>query len=445
MRNAVGTGQSLYLRAKRLIPGGTQLLSKRPEMFLPDQWPAYYRRAKGASVWDLDDVEYVDMTISGVGSCPLGFADDDVDNAVIEAIREGSMSTLNCPEEVQLAELLCQLHPWAEMARFTRSGGEAMAVAVRIARARTRRSVVAVCGYHGWSDWYLAANRPGVDVLGGEGLLLPGLDPAGVPPELTGTTVAFRHNSVEELDATVEAHAANLAAIVIEPQRDRRPTDVFLSRARELADETGAILIFDEITSALRLTVGGVHLLFGVNPDLAVFAKAIGNGFPIAAIIGVADVMASAQDSFISSTFWTERTGPTAALATLRKFAEVDGPARLTEAGAFVQATWREAGASAGLAVNVGPAEMPPLSHLGFEHPDGQAVRTLYTQLMLDRGYLDNGTFYATCAHQPELLARWSADCLDAFAELAVAVKRDRLRAELRGPVAHLGFERLTG
>jgi glutamate-1-semialdehyde 2,1-aminomutase len=413
-------------------------------MFLPDQWPAYYRRAKGASVWDLDEIEYVDMTISGVGACPLGFADEDVDNAVIGAIREGSMSTLNCPEEVELAALLCELHPWAEMARFTRSGGEAMAVAVRIARARTRRSVVAVCGYHGWSDWYLAANRSGPDVLGSEGLLLPGLDPAGVPAELAGTTVAFRHNDVDELHATVKAHAAGLAAIVIEPQRGQRPTEEFLGGARELADEAGAVLIFDEITSALRLTEGGVHTLYGVDPDLAVFAKAIGNGFPIAAIIGVADVMESAQTSFISSTFWTERTGPCAALATLRKFADVDGPRRMIDAGRFVQRTWSEAGASAGLDVTVGPADMPSLSHLGFEHPDQQAVRTLYTQLMLDRGYLDNGTFYATCAHRRAILERWAADCRDAFSELAVAIRTDSVRAELRGPVAHQGFERLT-
>jgi glutamate-1-semialdehyde aminotransferase len=414
-------------------------------MFLPDQWPAYYHRAKGASVWDLDGAEYVDMTISGVGTCPLGFADEDVDNAVIDAVREGSMSTLNCPEEVELAELLCELHPWAEMARFTRSGGEAMAVAVRIARAHTRRSVVAVCGYHGWSDWYLAANRSGTDVLGSEGLLLAGLDPGGVPPELAGTTVAFRHNDVDELHATVKAHAARLAAIVIEPQRGERPTDEFLGEARELADETGAVLIFDEISSALRLTVGGVHALYGVDPHLAVFAKGIGNGFPIAAVIGVSEVMKSAQTSFISSTFWTERVGPTAALATLRKFLDLDGPTPLIDAGKCVQRTWKDAAASAGLSVSAGHPDMPPLSHLTFEHPDQRAVRTLYTQLMLDRGYLDNGTFYATCAHRPEVLDRWAGAVGDAFSELSVAVQNDTVRAELRGPVAHQGFERLTG
>ena len=174
-----GTGQRLYSQAKTRIPGGTQLLSKRPEMLLPELWPAYYSKARGVEVWDLDGRRYIDMSYSGLGACVLGAADSDVDEAVRAAIAAGSMSTLNCPEEVELAELLCELHPWAEMVRYARCGGEAMAVAVRIARAHTRRDLVAFCGYHGWHDWYLAANLAEESAL--DGHLLPGLDPAGVP------------------------------------------------------------------------------------------------------------------------------------------------------------------------------------------------------------------------------------------------------------------------
>jgi len=440
---SVGTGQDLYRRAKRLIPGGTQLLSKRPEMFLPDQWPAYYRRAKGASVWDLDDIHYTDMTTSAVGSCPLGFADDDVNTAVVDAIGAGSMSTLNCPEEVELAELLCELHPWAQMCRFARTGGESMAIAVRIARARTKRSVVAVCGYHGWSDWYLAANHADADALG-EGMLLPGLDPGGVPRELAGTTVAFKHNDIDALHAIASQHAGALAAIVCEPQRGERPTPGFLEATREIADQTGAVLIFDEVSAALRLTHGGVHLLYDVEPDIAVFAKAIGNGFPIGAVIGTADVMEAAQTTFISSTYWTERIGPTAALATLRKFARIGGAERLTDAGRRVQAIWRAAGEAAGLQVRVGHPDMPAFSHLEFDHPAPQAVRTLYCQLMLERGYLDNGNCYSTCAHTPEILSHYEEVVSDAFARLSEIVRAGRVIDELRGPVAHTGFARLT-
>ena len=439
-----GSGQQLYRRAKRLIPGGTQLLSKRPEMFLPDQWPAYCSRAAGASAWDLDDVEYVDMTTNGVGSCPLGYADEDVNAAVVEAVRLGSMATLNCPEEVELAEFLCTLHPWAEMCRFARTGGESMAIAVRIARARTKRSVVAVCGYHGWSDWYLAANLTEADALAGEGLLLPGLDPAGVPRELEGTTVTFRHNDIDTLHAIARAHPGDLAAIVCEPQRGERPVPGFLEGAKQIAAETGAVLIFDEVSAALRLVVGGVHLLYGIEPDLAVFAKALGNGYPIGAVIGTADVMEAAQATFISSTYWTERVGPAAAIATLRKFGAIDGPRRLLDAGRQVQAIWRDAGQATGLDVEAGHPDMPPLSHLTFHHAEPQAVRTLYCQLMLERGYLDNGQFYATCAHTPELIDRYGAAVRDAFALVSDATRQNRVVDKLRGPVAHSGFARLT-
>ena len=164
---AAGTGQALYRKARTLIPGGTQLLSKRPERFLPDLWPAYYSKAQGAMVWDLDGREYLDMSILGAGACVLGYADPEVNQAVIEAVQQGSASTLNCPEEVELAALLCELHPWAQMARFARGGGEAMAMAVRIARAFTGREQVAFCGYHGWSDWYLAANLSDTQALDG--------------------------------------------------------------------------------------------------------------------------------------------------------------------------------------------------------------------------------------------------------------------------------------
>ena len=172
---SVNSGAKLYLHAKDRIPGGTQLLSKRPEMFLPDQWPAYYSRCKGCEVWDLDGRRLTDMSTMGIGSCILGYADDDVNLAVREAVDRGSMCTLNSPAEVALADLLCELHPWAQKVRFARCGGEAMAVATRIARAWSGRDKVAFCGYHGWHDWYLAANLADDSNL--DGHLLAGLEP----------------------------------------------------------------------------------------------------------------------------------------------------------------------------------------------------------------------------------------------------------------------------
>ena len=432
--------QDFYQRARRRIPGGTQLLSKRPEMFAPEQWPAYYAKAKGVETWDLDGNKYIDMSLCGIGASVLGFADPDVDAAVKAAIDSGSMCTLNSPEEVELADLLCELHPWAEMVRYTRGGGEAMALAVRIARACTRRDKVAFCGYHGWHDWYLAANLAQGDML--DGHLLPGLESAGVPRGLTGTAIPFRYNHLEELQAIVAAHKDELAAIVMEPVRDHEPEPGFLETVRGFADEIGAVLIFDEVTAAFRMNAGGIHLRYGVNPDIAVFAKAISNGYPMGAIIGTGRVMQAAQTSFISSTYWTERIGPTAALATIRKFREHNVAPHLIEAGNRIQTGWKLAAARAGLDVHV--SGLPPLSHLAFNYENGQAIATLFTQLMLERGFLASKAFYASYAHQDEHIESYLDAASDVFALLAEHVRLRTIEKELGGPVAHAGFHRLT-
>src|SRR4030042_2042584 len=262
-----GKGQSLYKKAKRLIPGGTQLPSKRPEGFLPDQWPSYYSKAQGVEVWDLDNRKYVDMCYMGIGGCILGYADPDVDAAVKTAIDAGSMSTLNCPEEVELAELLFELHPWAAMARYARGGGEAMTVAVRIARASTREDRIIFCGYHGWHDWYLAANLAEKTAL--DGHLLPGLEPTGVPRSLRGTALVFHYNKIDELKTLVSRNKGEFAAIVMEPVRNYEPEPGFLEEVREIATSQKAVLIFDEITSGWGLNTGGAHLKYGVSPDIA--------------------------------------------------------------------------------------------------------------------------------------------------------------------------------
>lgn len=439
-RGAVGSGQELYAKAKRLIPGGTQLLSKRPEMFLPELWPAYYARAAGDEVWDLDGRRYVDMSYSGIGACVLGYADPDVDEAVRGAVARGTMSTLNCPEEVELAELLIELHPWAEMVRYARSGGEAMAMAVRIARAATGRDVVAFCGYHGWHDWYLATNLS--DQAGLDGHLLPGLDPAGVPRGLAGTALPFRYNRIDELEAIVGEHGSDLAAIVLEPIRNQPPEAGFLERVQSLARKAGAVLVFDEITAGWRITCGGAHLVLGVQPDVAVFAKGMSNGYPMAAILGVRSVMEAAQSSFISSTYWTERIGPTAALATIRKFRDRNVERRLDEIGGRIQDGWREAGAAAGLTLHV--EGIRPLGHFAFDGSVAQAARTLFVQLLLERGFLAAPAFYAMYAHRDEHVAKYLEAVREAFRVIGRAIEGGGVERMLQGPVAHSGFRRLV-
>ena len=433
--------QSLYQRAKQLIPAGTQLLSKRPEMYAPDQWPAYFREARGCEVWDLDGRHYYDVASSGIGSCLLGYRHPDVTRAVKRRMMLGGMSTLNPPEEVAFAEVLCDIHPWAEQARFARTGGEAVAVAVRIARATTGRSTAAVCGYHGWHDWYLAANLGDSDRLRGH--LLPGLDPTGVPSELRGTTLPFRYDSREQFQAILDKHGDQLAAVVMEPSRYHAPEPGSLEFVRDRAHQHGALLIFDEISIGWRLCFGGAHLKFGVDPDMAVFAKALGNGHPMAAVIGTRDAMAGAHESFVSSTYWTESVGPAAALAVIDVMRQINVPDHVAHVGTAVRDLWRRHGKRHELPVVVGDG-WPCLDRFHFEHELAGELRTLYTQEMLRRGILAAGSIYPTLAHTDEIIARFGEAIDDVFAELHKDLEMGTVKERLNGPVAHSHFRRLT-
>ncbi|MFC4991831.1 aminotransferase class III-fold pyridoxal phosphate-dependent enzyme [Rubritalea tangerina] len=439
-----GKGQDLYKKAKQLIPGGTQLLSKRPEMFLPDRWPSYYQSAKGAWVKDLDGRGYLDMSTSGIGSCILGTSDSYVNAKVCEAVSRGSMSTLNAPEEVALAEKLCALHPWADRVRYSRSGGESMAIAVRIARASTSKEVVLLCGYHGWSDWYLATNLTHSQGL--DQLLLPGLSPAGVPKGLKGTAVPFHFNDKDGFDALMAEHSGRIAAVVMEPQRYQAPDVEFLKHIRAKVDDESAVLVFDEITSGWRKNIGGVHLLYGVNPDIAVFGKGLSNGIAFGAVVGREEVMEAAQDTFISSTYWTERIGPTAALATIDRFEQLNAPELIEKAGVRVQEIWESQLGKSSLRFSVGDRAMAPLSHMAFCYDDqalNRALKTLWCKEMLERGVLDNGSFYATCAHQEEELSHYES-CVAEVVEVLEQSLREGSVYDRAGTCSHGGFRRLN-
>ena len=277
-----GKGQELYKEAKKIIPGGTQLLSKRPEMFLPNHWPAYYQKATGIEIVTLDGVKMKDFSYMGIGASILGYKDEDVNRAVHKAVDRGSMSTLNCPSEVELTKLLLDLHPWAEMARYTRASGEACNMAIRIGRAASNKDKIAFCGYHGWHDWYLASNWNNGDDL--KEHLLSGLSAIGVPKALKDTAFPFNYNKIEELIEIIKNH--DIGCIIMETQRSESPKDNFLHKVRELCDSHNIILIFDEVSASFRINTGGLHLLHGVNPDMAIFGKSLGNGYPIAAVIG---------------------------------------------------------------------------------------------------------------------------------------------------------------
>lgn len=430
-------GLALYNHAKSLIPGGTQLLSKRPEMFAPDVWPAYYSKAKGCRVWDMDGREFIDMSIMAVGACILGYADDEVDDAVMGAVRNGVNSSLNCPEEVQLAEALIELHPWFGMVRYARGGGEAMGMAVRIARAYTRRDVVLFSGYHGWNDWYLAANL--ADGTGLDGQLMPGLEPNGVPRGLTGTAIPFDANSIESLREKVKGKEKQIAAIVIEPARGEDAPAGYLRDLRELASEIGAVLIFDEITSGFRMCAGGIHRNYGVYPDIAVFAKSMANGYAMSAVMGTEQVMQAAQTTFISSTNWTDRIGPTAALATLKKYQREKVEKHLIILGDKVKNIWLKVSQNSKLSITI--TGLPTLAAFAFNNSSQSIeLNTRFTIEMLKEGFLGFRQFKPSLAHNEKIIDNYKKITEKVFDILV----EDLECTKLNTPKHHRGFQRIT-
>ena len=434
----MGAGQKLWKRAKYVIPGGNMLLSKRAEMFLPDHWPSYFSKAKGCKVWDLEGNEYIDMSIMGIGTNILGYGHPEVDAAVQKTVVDGNMSTFNCPEEVYLAEKLVELHPWADMVRFARSGGEANAIAVRIARAATGKDKIAICGYHGWHDWYLAANL--ADDANLDGHLLPGLLPNGVPRDLKGTVYPFGYNNYTELETLVNRQ--DIGVIKMEVVRNMGPEDNFLHKVRKLATDRGIVLIFDECTSGFRETFGGLHMKYGVEPDMAMFGKALGNGYGITAILGRREIMEAAQNTFISSTFWTERIGPTAALKTLEVMGRIKSWDTITQYGLSVRQGWQDLADKHDLKIN--HWGLAALTGFTFSSEKALAYKTLITQEMLSRGYLAGNSLYACIDHTPDVIAEFLSNLDPIFGLIKECEEGRDIEKLLKGPVCHAGFKRLN-
>ena len=434
----LGAGQKLWIRAKQVIPGGNMLLSKRPEMFLPGQWPTYFSKAQGCNITDLDGNDYIDMSLMGIGTNTLGYGHPEVDDAVRRVIDDGNMSTLNCPEEVFLAEKLIELHPWADMARFARSGGEANAIAIRIARAATGKDKVAICGYHGWHDWYLSANLGDEKNL--EGHLLPGLDPKGVPENLRNTVYPFNYNNFKELADLVANQ--DIGVIKMEVARSANPDEKFLQKVRKIASDNNIVLIFDECTSGFRQSLGGLHKVYDVEPDMAVFGKTLGNGYAITATIGKRDIMEFAQSTFISSTFWTERIGPTAGLKTLEVMEREKSWEKITQTGRSIGERWQSLARKYDLPVEI--YGLPALTGFRLLLPDMLKYKTLISQEMLKKGFLAETRIYVCTEHTPSLIDQYF-ESLDPIFSLIKECETGRsINGLLEGPICHTGFKRLN-
>ena len=432
-------GQKLYLKAKKLIPGGTMLLSKRPEMYLPNLWPAYFSRTKGCQVWDLDGNMFFDCSTMSVGTNSLGYSNKEVDNSVKNILKLGNMSTLNCPEEVLLAEKLVEINPWSDMVRFARSGGEANAIAVRIARAASGKDNVAICGYHGWHDWYLAANHVNNDELSTH--LIKGLNPVGVPKNLNGSVFPFNYNDYNYLEKLV--NEKNIGVIKMEVVRNLKPKENFLKKIRELASRKGIVLVFDECTSGFRESLGGIHKKYDVEPDIAMYGKTLGNGYAITAVVGKKSVMEAAQKTFISSTFWTERIGPAAALKTLEIMERERSWEKITTLGNYMRKKWELISKRYNVEINI--SGIPSISSFNFVHKDAKKFSTYLTQDFLKKGYLVNNSFYASTAHSKDIIDNYGEILEEIFKKIESCIKGENdINLLLKGPVSHDTFKRLN-
>lgn len=431
------TGQKLYKEAKKIIPGGTQLLSKRPEMFLPENWPSYYSKVEGIEVTDLDGNKYIDMGINGIGSTILGASDKDINNSVIECINRGNMSTLNHVNEVNLTKKLIELHPWAGMARYTRSSGEACTVAIRIARAHIKKYKIAFCGYHGWHDWYLSTNIAN-DELNKH--LIPGLSTIGVPPTLEGSIYPFTYNKINELEELLINH--DIGVIIMEPLRSKYPEDNFLKKVKDLSIKYNTILIFDEVTSGFRINNGGIHKLFNIEPDIVIFGKAISNGYPLGVILGNEKVMSSAQETFISSTYWTEGIGFTAGLNTIIKFEKYNVGEYINNLGNYFQNKLKNIAKNNNIKLKV--YGMPAITTFIFDYDNQLEIKTLFIQEMLKKGYLTTVAFYITYCHTYDIVDKYLNEIENFIKKFKLDILNYNIKKYIEGPICHSGFSRVN-
>jgi glutamate-1-semialdehyde 2,1-aminomutase len=432
----------LYRRAGERIAGRTHLFGRRPELHAYGVSPIYSDEQRAGHFRDVDGFEYIDYNM-GAGAVLLGHAYPPVVRAVQEQAARGTGLTINHPLELEAADLLAGMVPCAEMVRFCKGGGEADAIAVRIARAATGRETVLFCGYHGWHDWYLAANLS--STAGIDRYLLSGIAPAGVPPSLAGSVVPFFYNDLPSLEAALAQNAGDVACIILEPARSFLPAPGFLASVRDLATRHGAILIFDEVVTGFRLARGGAQEHFGVTPDIATFAKCISNGFALGAVGGRRDVMEAAGHSFISSVYWAEATGLAACRATLCEYRAKDICSVVAAYGAAFVAGVRRILHERGLPFEViGPPAFPTLSFQGVDAALVPAITTLYMQECAIRG-LFGGPAHLFCSQHNEAdLVRSLSIVGEAMAVVRTALDDGAPEKFLQCPVRQSGFRRLV-
>ena len=428
----------LWLEAIKVIPGGNGLLSKRPERYLPEYWPTYYKKCKGIKVTDLNNKSYLDFSNMAVGSCILGYSDTQVNKFVKKNIDLGNNCTLNSPLEVDLAKKILSIHPEFQKVKFAKTGGEAIAIAVRIARAFKNSSPIAFSGYHGWHDWYLATNLNSSKNLNEH--LLPGLSPLGVPKKLISTAFPIRFNNIEDLEK-IFSKKKYPKILIVEGARFDKMTNKFASYINKIKKKKKIILIIDEITSGWRSTIGGVYKDNKLNADIVVYGKSIGNGYPISIIVGKKNVMDFAQDTFISSSLWTESVGFAAALKTIDILIKKNVSSFLIRQGTYIEKKWHSIAKKTNIKIVTN--NFKPLITFKFINvEDSDLILTYFTQEMLKEGFLATNSIYLSFSHKKKLIDKY----LISFEKVFKKISKNKLKIQslLLSKKKSADFKRLT-
>jgi len=426
----------LWFKANKIIPGGNTLLSKRPQLWLPKKWPTHFLKAKDINVFDEKNNKYTDCVFA-VGTNVLGYCNKNIDNYVKKAIDKGVMSSLNCKEEVEFAEEMLKANKWAGMVKFARGGGEANSIAVRIARCNTKNTNIAFCGYHGWHDWYVSSNLTSKKSL--DGHLIEGINVKGTPNSFVNTSFPFKYNDLEGLKKLISNK--KIGVIIMEVKRYIEPKNDFLIKVRDLCDKKNIILIFDECTTGFRENYGGLHQNYKVYPDIAMYGKAIGNGYAINAIVGKKELMLNSKDSFISSTFWGERVGFAAGIATLREMKKTNSWKIIKSQGQEIINKWKRIAHQNKIKIRI--LGIPSIPTMVFE-TNNLVYKTLIAQEFLKHKILASNIFYVSTKHTSRKLSNYFDKLNDIFLIINKVQKGDDIKKYLKSEIVESHFSRLN-
>tara|TARA_B110000037_G_scaffold32810_1_gene39605 strand:- start:5716 stop:7734 length:2019 start_codon:yes stop_codon:yes gene_type:complete len=428
-------GEKMWKKAKEIIPDGNMFFSKRPELFLKKSWPTYYSKAKGCYIWDLDKIRYIDCSYMGIGTNLLGYANKNIDNKVIDSIKNSNMSTLNSSEEVFLADKLLNLDKWAGGVKFARTGGEANLIALRIARSYNKKYKVIFCGYHGWHDWYLSSNLKNKKNL--DKHLISNLKIEGVPRYLKNSTYSFTYNDFDSLKKIIDKEK-DIGVLIMEVTRNILPKKNFLNKIRNICTNKNIVLIFDECTSGFRETVGGIHQKFGVNPDIAIYGKAIGNGYAINPIVGKKEIMDCAKKTFISSTFWSDKIGFVAAIETIRQMEISRSWIKVKQKGLKIKQTWKKIFIKHKIDADIIGLDSLPTFIFKKDH---KLKKTFITLNFLKKKIFATNSFYVSLAHTDKIIDLY----LKEFEKIIIKLKKQKnLNKEVGDYLAEDTFKRLN-